>query len=437
MSTGSSSSPASLLIDFLNSSPSPYHAVSSAEGLLRAAGFTRLSERDAWGASTLSPGGRYYVVRNQSAVLAFAVGKRYVPGGGFSIAAAHTDSPCLRVKPCSALSKPGGYLSVGVETYGGGIWATWLDRDLSLAGRVVVASPEGGATSALVRIRHPILRIPSLAIHLNREVNTEGMKLNAESHLAPILCSVLKARLEGGSGGGEPAAAAAAAEPAGTAGAASRHHAPLVALLAAELGCAPADVRDFDLCLYDTQPAALGGLFREWVWSARLDNLGMTYTTMAGLVDSLAPASEGVEEDETTVRIAASFDHEECGSSSVPGAGSTMLEDTMRRLCPDPTVFMGEGGRGWVGGGGGGGGWGGSGKIASNSWPPHPLSRPLGKTRPPHLSRHLLDPRCTQSPPSPPHTPQAPSAAPSSSAPTWRMRCTPTTLHSTRRTTGP
>jgi aspartyl aminopeptidase len=121
-------SPASDLVSFINASPSPFHAVAEAERRLAAAGFARLSERDAkW---DVAPGGKYYVTRNQSAIVAFAVGGKFVPGGasGLTIAAAHTDSPCLRVKPVSTLTKAG-YLSLGVETYGGGIWATWFDRD--------------------------------------------------------------------------------------------------------------------------------------------------------------------------------------------------------------------------------------------------------------------------------------------------------------------
>lgn len=311
-----SSAPAEGFVTFVNEAVSPYQAVAAAEVRLRAAGFTKLSERESW---SVAPGGKYYVVRNQSAVLAFAVGGKYVPGNGFTIAAAHTDSPCLRVKPVSALTKPGGYLSVGVETYGGGLWYSWLDRDLSLAGRVIVRKPGGaGFDSRLVRVDRPLLRIPSLAIHLNREVNSEGLKLNAENHLAPVLCTAVRAKLDGnGAEGGAKDTAA----PAGTGGAGTRHHAPLVTLLAAELGCAPEDVQDFDLCLYDTQvrgpgvgvgedsephrdrrgallrishastrplsppaaslplllqPAALGGLYREFVYSGRLDNLMMT-----------------------------------------------------------------------------------------------------------------------------------------------------------------
>lgn len=166
-------SAANELIAFINASPSPFHAVAEAERRLASAGFTKLQERDlSW---NVQPGKSYYVTRNQSAVIAFSVGGRYEPGNGFTIAAAHTDSPCLRVKPISKIDK-NGYLSLGVETYGGGIWATWFDRDLSVAGRVIVNNNDGTFTSKLVRIDRPICRVPTLAIHLDRTIN-DGWKV--------------------------------------------------------------------------------------------------------------------------------------------------------------------------------------------------------------------------------------------------------------------
>ena len=149
---------ASDLCAFINAGPSPFHVVAESARRLDSAGFTRLSEASpAW---DIQPGAKYYVTRGQSAFIAFAVGEAYVPGNGFTITAAHSDSPCLRVKPVSTLTKAG-YLSVGVETYGGGIWHTWMDRDLSLAGRVIVACGEGKYESRLVDIKRPILRVPT------------------------------------------------------------------------------------------------------------------------------------------------------------------------------------------------------------------------------------------------------------------------------------
>lgn len=165
-------SAASDLVSFLNASVTAYHAVDTLEKRLLGAGFIQLSEKQVW---DVKPGHAYFVTRNKSAIMAFAVGGSYVAGGPFVMTGAHTDSPCLRVKPMSALSKPGGILSVGVETYGGGLWYSWLDRDLSLAGRVIVEASPGCFESRLVRVARPILRIPSLAIHLNREVRCKSL----------------------------------------------------------------------------------------------------------------------------------------------------------------------------------------------------------------------------------------------------------------------
>lgn len=127
--------------------------------------------------------------------MAFAVGGKYTPGKGFVVVGAHTDSPCLRVKPLSSITKHG-YLQVGVECYGGGLWNTWFDRDLGMAGRVVVKTEEGRLTHKLVSITRPILRVPTLCIHLDRTVNTDGFKYNMETQLVPVLATVVQAALQ-------------------------------------------------------------------------------------------------------------------------------------------------------------------------------------------------------------------------------------------------
>lgn len=191
-------------LTFVNASPSPFHAVHESVLKLEAAGFTSLSESDAW--DTL-PGGKYFVTRNQSAIVAFAVGQQYQVGrDGFSIIGAHTDSPCLKVKPISAMTSQG-YLQVGVECYGGGLWHTWFDRDLGLAGRVIVENEtQSGFESKLVLMNKPLLHIPTLAIHLDREVSTKGFSFNKEKQLRPILATKIQAELNAA-----PAADAASA----------------------------------------------------------------------------------------------------------------------------------------------------------------------------------------------------------------------------------
>ena len=252
-----------------------------------------------------------------------------------------------------------GFVSVGVEPYGGGLWYSWLDRDLGIAGRVLVRSPGGALTHSLVSVARPVLRIPSLAIHMNREVNSEGLKLNAQQHLAPLLATssgadaaAAAAAVAAPPGGGGGAASAAAGEampalakPAAPAPAppppppppltpSERHPPLLLSLIAEQLGCAPTDIADFDLQLTDTQPAVLGGLLSEFVLSGRLDNLASCYTSLTAFVASCSggPDGSGTLGGEAAVRMVAHFDHEEVGSASAHGAGSPCMLDAIRRV---------------------------------------------------------------------------------------------------------
>jgi len=304
------------MLDYINKAWTPYHAVDEARRALLAAGYEQLSERDAW---EIRRNGKYFFTRNMSTLVAFAVGGRYEPGGGFLVVGAHTDSPCLKLKPRTARSREG-YLQLAVQTYGGGLWHTWFDRDLGLAGRVLVR--RGARLShELVKIDRPILRIPMLAIHLNRDINTAGFKPNPETELAPILATEVKGRLESPAGAGG----------AGANGDPLRKwrdaQCPLLLqLLAEELGCAADDIADFDLNLCDVQPGVIGGARGEFLFVGRLDNLASSFCAL----DALLSAS-GLEEEEA-VRAMALFDHEEVGSESAVGAGGPVMLDTIRRV---------------------------------------------------------------------------------------------------------
>ena len=286
------------LIDFLKASPTPFHATASLAQRLEAAGFQRLDERQSW---AVEAGGRYYVTRNDSSIIAIQLGRRPVLEAGLRLVGAHTDSPCLRVKPNPELHKQG-FWQLGVEVYGGALLAPWFDRDLSLAGRVTFRAG-GKVQSQLIDFRLPIAIIPSLAIHLNREAN-QGWAINPQNELPPILAQV-----------------------------ASETGADFRALLAEQLTLEHdlnADaVLDYELSFYDTQSAAVIGLNGDFIAGARLDNLLSCY---AGLQALLTANSE-----ETCVLVCT--DHEEVGSCSACGADGPMLEQVLQRLLPDADGF--------------------------------------------------------------------------------------------------
>jgi len=303
-------------IQFLNDSPSPYHAVDTISRLLKQNNFKKLEEKDDW--STLSPG-NYYFTRNQSTIVAICVPPKWKPGNGFTITGAHTDSPNFRVKPISKQTNEG-YLQIGVEAYGGGLWHTWFDRDLSIAGRVIVKNYDeekqnNNAESRLVRIDKPILRISNLAIHLNRDITTNGFKPNNETETVPIfateaccqlnqnMCTESKSPLN------------------------SDHHPLLLNLLAKHLNVSSNDIFDFELSLYDTQPACIGGALDEFIYSARLDNLCSCFICLHALINYMSTLK-----DETNIRMLMCFDNEEIGSNSNRGADSNLIHSTMLRI---------------------------------------------------------------------------------------------------------
>lgn len=283
------------LVDFVNASPTPWHAVEESVRRLREAGYRELSEGDAW---SVRPGDRVYVVRAGSTVAALEIGDAPPEGGGFRLVGAHTDSPNLRLKPNAHLERSGQH-QLGVEIYGGVLLYTWIDRDLALAGRAMVRSA-GRLEPRLVRFDRPLLRVPSLAIHLDRTVNAEGLVLNPQQHMAPIVA------LASGGPFDLPGMLAEAARRDGET-------------------LAAADVLAFDLCAYDAVPAARGGARREYVFAPRLDNLASCHAGLSALLS--APPAPHV------TRGVFLFDHEECGSQSAQGAQGPFLRDVLARIC--------------------------------------------------------------------------------------------------------
>ena len=283
------------LIDFIDASPSPWHAVASAETLLQKHGYTRLEEEDRW---QLAAGGRYYVVRGGASMIAFVLGSQPIAEAGFRIVGAHTDSPGFRVKPKAALAGDG-LARLAVEVYGGPILATFTDRDLSLAGRVVLRTA-ASQTTRLLRFERPLVRLPNLAIHMNRDVNEQGLKLNKQTELPLIL-----GQLGEGAGAGDDA------------------EAQLRKLLADAAQAGAADLLSWELAVYDVQKGCLWGANEEFIASRQLDNLASCYAALTALIATEQPAA---------TCVTALFDHEEVGSESAAGAGSSFITDVLARI---------------------------------------------------------------------------------------------------------
>ncbi|CAI6337771.1 unnamed protein product [Periconia digitata] len=325
MSTKPSLEAAEDFLSFVNASPTPFHAVKSSRERLEKAGFKHIRERDSW-ASTLQPGGKYYLTRNGSSIVAFAIGKQWKAGNPVGMIGAHTDSPCLRIKPVSKRQSDG-FLQVACETYGGGLWHTWFDRDLSIAGRVMVKAKDGNMEQRLVKVERPILRIPTLAIHLDRQ---ENFQFNKETQLFPIAGLVAAELNRQGKteDSKEEEQKDSSFEP--LAKPTQRHHSYIVDIIAEEAGVDANDILDFEIVLYDTQKSVVGGLNNELIFSPRLDNLMMSYCSVEGLIKSLSSSS--ALDTDSTIRLIALFDHEEIGSQTAQGADSNLLPAVIRRL---------------------------------------------------------------------------------------------------------
>ncbi len=282
------------LLAFLASSPTPFHAVMEMEARLKKAGFNYLDEAESW---AVQKGGRYYTTRNSSSIVAWVMpesGK--LSESGMRMVGAHTDSPCLKVKPQPELHRHG-YSQLGVEVYGGVLLNPWFDRDLSMAGRVSYLNDEGALVHGFVDFKKPVAVIPSLAIHLDREAN-KSRAVNAQTYLPVILGQ-------------------------------SEEKACFKQLLQEQLsnqGFEDIDeILDYEISLYDTQPPAVVGMNDEFITSARLDNLLSCYMGLDSLIKS--KTKQGA--------LLVCNDHEEVGSISAAGAQGPMLSQVLERLVPD------------------------------------------------------------------------------------------------------
>ncbi len=282
------------LLDFIDASPSPWHVVKTIEAQLAAQTppWQRLDETAKW---TLQPGGRYYVVRDDSSIVLFVLGQKSPAETGFKIIGAHTDSPGLRIKP-NAASSADGLVRLGVEVYGGPILATFTDRDLSLAGRIAYKNDQDQIARMPVKFDQPLLRLPNLAIHMNRAVNEEGLKLQKQTELPLILSISTEEQLP---------------------------PAYFSALLQQQSGIAAERILSWDLAVYDTQKGAFWGAESEFYADSQLDNLASCHAALQALLNA-----DGMD----ATRVCALFDHEEIGSQSNKGADGSFLPDVLGRI---------------------------------------------------------------------------------------------------------
>ncbi|WP_458524952.1 M18 family aminopeptidase [Onishia taeanensis] len=281
-------SPLDRLLDFLEHSPTPWHAVANMAHRLDAAGFRRLDETQPW---TLAAGERVYVTRNDSSIIACQLPKGRLDA--LRMIGAHTDSPGLHLKPHAA-ERSAGWLQLGVQVYGGALLAPWFDRDLGLAGRVHLRRPDGRIEGVLLNVDWPVATVPSLAIHLDREANS-NRTINPQTEMSAVL-------LQGGDS--------------------DDFHDLLRGWLEAQHGIKKAEPLDFELALYDTQPPARVGARGELIASARLDNLLSCFIGMEALLNC--------DGEQGAVLVA--NDHEEVGSASAVGAQGPFLGDVLRRV---------------------------------------------------------------------------------------------------------
>ena len=281
------------LLQFMDASVCNFLAVDTIKQMLSKNGYV---EKRIEQPLQCQPGDKFFVTKNDSAIFAIKIGSRPISETGFKIITAHSDSPCFRIKPHPEMLSGDRLVRLNTEVYGGPILYTWFDRPLSLAGRVILRGESAlKPVTRLLKIDEPILMIPHLAIHFNRSVN-EGNALSKQKDMLPILTRISESLSANGL---------------------------LVNYIAKSLNVAVDDILDFDLFLYNTQPATLTGLNKEFVMSGRLDDLSMAHAAITAII-------EATDDDATC--ISAIFDNEETGSGTKQGAHSPVLSNLLRRI---------------------------------------------------------------------------------------------------------
>lgn len=281
------------LLDFIKESPTAYHGAHSVKKMLDKAGFKEIKESEKW---NLVKGGKYYVIKNQSAIISFEIGQGELEEDGFRLIGAHTDSPTFKLKPAAEIKAEDTYVKLNTEVYGGPILSTWFDRPLSLAGRVSLKGESPLKPNVkLVNIDRPLLIIPNLAIHMNREIN-EGYAYNKQKDTLPLLGFINEKFEKDGY---------------------------ILTLLSEQLGVDKENILDFDLFLYEYEKGCLLGLENEFISAGRLDDLWMVFTGVKALVDS---------KENRATKVMVAVDNEEIGSLTAQGANSALLKTLLERI---------------------------------------------------------------------------------------------------------
>ena len=281
------------VIEFIDESPSTYHVVKNCSDILDENGFERIMPREKW---EIKKGGKYFLKKSSSTIIAFTVGENFDVKKGFKIFGAHTDSPCFRIKPSPEIVTEN-VVRLNTEVYGGPILSTWFDRPLSIAGRVIVRGEDTFFPKTIkIRIDEPLLTIPNLAIHQNREVNN-GVKIDKQNDVLPVI-SLINKNFE------------------------RERYLERIILKKTEIK--KEDIIDFDLYLYATEKGCLLGANEEFMSSPKIDNLASVYTGLIGLVEA--------EENQDRINVFVAFDNEEIGSATKQGADSNYLLNTLERI---------------------------------------------------------------------------------------------------------
>jgi aminopeptidase I len=302
---------------FITDNPTAFHAVDAFTTQLASAGFEQLSERDLW-TEKLKPGGKYYTTRNGTALMAFSIGKSYKPGNGIGIVAGHVDALTAKLKPIPKLHTKAGYIQLGVAPYAGALSNTWWDRDLGVGGRVIVRdSKTGRIEKKLVKLDWPIARIPSLAPHFGMAAVGP---FNKETQMVPII------GLDNSDLSGMEQPSIKSTTKAGTFAATQPER--LVRAIASEMSIEDySSILNWELELYDTQPAQLGGLDKEFIFAGRIDDKLCCYAAIEALLATSEDTSPGI------VKMMGCFDDEEIGSLLRQGAKSNFMGSVIDRIC--------------------------------------------------------------------------------------------------------